>query len=188
MYAQVPQLPDVLPNSLTATSANLTWNCPLEKNYTVISYSVNVTVNNPSSVDADCVYGQHLSYYFTVPGYQRYLCLMSMSLSKSNINMTFNEIKDSISCFFTVPFTSYSFEVLVNTSDGEGELSMPRLFTTLQAPPTSPLNISASVLSYSSLLLTWSPPTCSNGIISGYTVRLNTLCKLHIHISVICYR
>ncbi|KAL5487029.1 hypothetical protein EMCRGX_G019584 [Ephydatia muelleri] len=149
MYAQVPQLPDVLPNSLTATSANLTWSCPLEKNYTVISYSVNVTVNNPSSVDADCVYGKHLSYYFTVPGYQRYLCIMSMSL---------------------IPFTSYSFEVLANTSDGEGELSMPRLFTTLQAPPTSPLNISASVLSYSSLLLTWSPPTCSNGIILGYTV------------------
>eukprot|EP00731_Ephydatia_muelleri_P018403 Em0011g443a len=89
MYAQVPQLPDVLPNSLTATSANLTWSCPLEKNYTVISYSVNVTVNNPSSVDADCVYGKHLSYYFTVPGYQRYLCIMSMSL---------------------IPFTSYSFE------------------------------------------------------------------------------
>eukprot|EP00731_Ephydatia_muelleri_P018411 Em0011g451a len=148
-HAQVPQLPDVLPNALTATSANLTWSCPLEKNYTVISYSVNVTANNPSSVDADCVYGLHLSYYFTVPGYQRYLCLMSMSL---------------------IPFTSYSFEVLVNTSDGEGELSMPRLFTTLQAPPTSPLNISASVLSYSSLLLTWSPPTCSNGIVSGYMV------------------
>ena len=90
--------------------------------------------------------------------------------------------------FFTVPFTSYSFEVLANTSDGEGELSMPRLFTTLQAPPTSPLNISARVLSYSSFLLTWSPPTCSNGIISGYMVRLNTLYKLHIHISVICYR
>ena len=79
---QVPQPPEVLPSALTATSANLTWSCPLEKNYTVISYSVNVTVNDPSSIDAKCVQGLNLSYYFTVPGYQRYIYLMNMSLGK----------------------------------------------------------------------------------------------------------
>eukprot|EP00731_Ephydatia_muelleri_P009410 Em0004g1748a len=146
----VPQPPEVLRSALTATSANLTWSCPLEKNYTVISYSVNVTVTDPSSISAKCVQGLNLSYYFTVPGYQRYIYLMNMSL---------------------VPFTSYSFGVLANTIQGKGYYSMSRSFTTLQAPPTSPLNIRASVLSYNSLLILWSPPTCSNGIISGYMVR-----------------
>eukprot|EP00731_Ephydatia_muelleri_P003801 Em0001g3801a len=122
VYAQVPQPPEVLTSALTATSANLTWSCPLEKNYTVLSYSVNVTVEDASSINAD------------------------------------------------FPFTSYSFEVLVNTMEGNGALSMPRLFTTLQAPPTSPLNISTRVISYSSVLVSWSPPTCSNGIILGYMV------------------
>ena len=72
----------------------------------------------------------------------------------------------------TVPFTSYSFVVLVNTTEGEAEFSMPQSFTTLQAPPSSPLNISVSDLSYSSLLVSWSPPSCSNGIVLGYMVRL----------------
>ena len=82
MYAQVPQPPEVLTRALTATSANLTWSCPLEKNYTVISYSVNVTVNDPSSVDRNCVQGQNSSYYVTVPRYQRYIQLADMSLGK----------------------------------------------------------------------------------------------------------
>eukprot|EP00731_Ephydatia_muelleri_P009408 Em0004g1746a len=150
----VPQPPEVLPSALTATSANLTWSCPLEKNYAVISYSVNVTVTDSSSISAKCVQGQNLSYNFTVPGYQRYIYLMNMSL---------------------VPFTSYSFDVLVKTIEGKGYLSMPRSFITLQAPPTSPLNIRASVLSYNSLLILWSPPTCSNGIISGYMVTYTPL-------------
>ena len=72
----------------------------------------------------------------------------------------------------TVPFTSYSFVVLVNTTEGEGEVSMPQSFTTLQAPPSSLLNISVSDLSYSSLLVSWSPPSCSNGIVLGYMVRV----------------
>eukprot|EP00731_Ephydatia_muelleri_P003775 Em0001g3775a len=124
VYAQVPQPPEVLTSALTATSANLTWSCPLEKHYTVLSYSVNVTVEDASSINTD------------------------------------------------FPFTSYSFEVLVNTMEGNGAVSMPRLFTTLQAPPTSPLNISTSVISYSSVLVSWSPPTCSNGIVLGYMQNL----------------
>ena len=82
MHAQVPQPPEVPTSSLTATSANLTWSCPLEKNYTVVTYSVNVTVNDLSSVDADCISGQNLSYYITVPGYQRYIQLKDMSLGE----------------------------------------------------------------------------------------------------------
>ena len=82
MYAQVPQPPEVLPSALTATSANLTWSCPLEKNYTIISYSVNVTVTDPNSIDADCLQGQNFSYYIIVPGYQRYIQLVDMSLGK----------------------------------------------------------------------------------------------------------
>ena len=82
VYAQVPQPPEVPTSALTATSANLTWSCPLKKNYTVISYSVNVTVNDPSSIDSYCVRGQNLSYYITIPGYQRYIQLKDMSLGK----------------------------------------------------------------------------------------------------------
>ena len=168
VYAQVPQPPKVPIRALTATSANLTWSCPLEKNYTVTSYSVNVTVKDPSSIDADCVHGQNVSYYITIPGYQRYIQLKDMSLGKW---ITMESILNfKVITVHTVPFTSYSFEVLVNTLEGKGVHSTPRLFTTLQAPPTSPLNINASVLSYSSLLVSWSPPKCSNGIILGYTV------------------
>ena len=82
VYAQVPQLPEVQTGALNATSANLTWSCPLEKNYAVISYSVNVTANDPSSISANCVRGRNLSYYTTVPGYQRYIQLNDMSLGK----------------------------------------------------------------------------------------------------------
>eukprot|EP00731_Ephydatia_muelleri_P003514 Em0001g3514a len=80
VYAQVPQPPEVQTSALMATSANLTWSCPLEKIYTVISYSVNVTANDPSSISANCVHGLNLSYYTTVPEYQRYIRLKDMSL------------------------------------------------------------------------------------------------------------
>ncbi|KAL5518014.1 hypothetical protein EMCRGX_G003675 [Ephydatia muelleri] len=82
MYAQVPQPPEVQTSAFTATSANLTWSCPLEKIYTVISYSVNVTANDPSSISANGVRGLNLSYYTTVPGNQRYIQLKDMSLGK----------------------------------------------------------------------------------------------------------
>ena len=78
----------------------------------------------------------------------------------------------------TVPFTSYSFVVLVDTIEAEGDYSTPRSFTTLQAPPTPPLNVTAKVRSYSSVLVSWSPPACSNGIILGYMVSMNTLQKI----------
>ena len=72
--------------------------------------------------------------------------------------------------FPTVPYTSYMFDVLANTTDGKGEFSAPSSFRTLQAPPTSPLNFSVQTLSSSSLLLLWNPPMCTNGMISGYVV------------------
>eukprot|EP00731_Ephydatia_muelleri_P009395 Em0004g1733a len=167
----VPQPPEVLPSALTATSANLTWSCPLEKNYTVISYSVNVTVTDPSSISAKCVQGLNLSYNFTVPGYQRYIYLMNMSL---------------------VPFTSYSFDVLVKTIEGKGYLSMPRSFITLQAPPTSPLNIRIIKVTNDSLhaigineaftlgSLCISVQRCENDITAG-TYRVE--CKIMIFLS-----
>ena len=90
-YAEVPQPPEVPSSALTATSANLTWSCPLEKNYSVISYSVNVTVNDPSSVDADCVNGQNQSFFITVPGSQRYIALKDMSLGRwPNMSLLIN--------------------------------------------------------------------------------------------------
>ena len=91
-YAEVPQPPEVPSSALTATSANLTWSCPLEKNYSVISYFVNVTVNDPSSVGEDCLNGRNHSYYITVPGSQRYKALKDMSLGRRS-NMTL------LSCF-----------------------------------------------------------------------------------------
>ena len=80
-YAEVSQPPEVPISALTATSANLTWSCPLEKNFIITSYSVNVTVVSPRLVDANCLNGQNFSYYITVPGYQRYVELKNMSLS-----------------------------------------------------------------------------------------------------------
>ena len=80
-YAEVPQPPEVPISALTATSANLNWSCPLEKNFTITSYSVNVTVVSPRLVDVKCLNGQNFSYYITVPGYQRYVELKNMSLS-----------------------------------------------------------------------------------------------------------
>ena len=127
---------------------------------------------------ADCVNGQNLSYYITVPGYQRYALLNDMLLCKCDQMKPSLYAHNSTPMFLTVPFTSYSFEVLAYTTEGEGEFSVPRSFTTLQAPPTSPLNLNVNVLSYSSLLVSWSPPTCSNGIILGYMVRGSMILKL----------
>ena len=84
MYVQVPQPPEVLPSALTSTSANLTWSSTLEKNYTITSYSVNVTVANPGSINVNCLQGQNIIYYFTVPGYQRYIILNDTILGKSH--------------------------------------------------------------------------------------------------------
>jgi hypothetical protein len=81
-YAEIPQPPEVPSSALTATTANLSWSCPLEKNYSVISYSVNVTVNDPSSVDAECASEQNRNYYITVPGSQRYIALNDTSLGR----------------------------------------------------------------------------------------------------------
>ena len=80
--AQVPQPPEVLPSALTATSANLTWSCPLEKDYTVVSYFVFIIVDNSTTIDPGCLNGQNFSYSFTVPQYQRYVNLQDQLLSK----------------------------------------------------------------------------------------------------------
>ena len=77
-----------------------------------------------------------------------------------------------------VPYTAYTFDVLANMAAGFGKVSIPRFFTTLQAPPTSPLNVTINSLSYRSLRVSWSPPKCSNGIITGYMVR-KELCHCH---------
>ena len=75
----VPEPPEVPISALSTTSANLTWSCPLEKNFTIISYSINVTVSG--MVDKNCLNGQNFSYYISVPGNQKYLELKHMSLS-----------------------------------------------------------------------------------------------------------
>ena len=81
MYVQVPQPPEVPLYALSATSANLTWNCPLEKNYAITSYTINVTVDDPS-LNVACINGQNLTYSFAVPGNQTYIILEEMMLSK----------------------------------------------------------------------------------------------------------
>ena len=169
VHAQVPQPPEVPVNALTSSSANLTWSCPLEKNCTITSYSVNITVVSPRLVDVSCLNGQNLSYYITVPGYQRYLELQSMLLSMSPPCRCTNN--PSVALMSPVPYTVYTFDVLANMAVGDGKVSIPQSFTTLQAPPTPPLNVTVSSLSYSSLRVSWSPPKCSNGIISEYIVR-----------------
>ena len=70
-----------------------------------------------------------------------------------------------------VPYTAYTFDVLANMAAGFGKVSIPRFFTTLQAPPTSPVNVTINSLSCSSLRVSWSPPKCSHGIITEYMVR-----------------
>ncbi|KAL5476198.1 hypothetical protein EMCRGX_G026114 [Ephydatia muelleri] len=168
VHAQVPQPPEVPVNALTSSSANLTWSCPLEKNCTITSYSVNITVVSPRLVDVSCLNGQNFSYYITVPGYQRYLELQSMLLSMSPPCLCTNN--PSVALMSPVPYTEYTFDVLANTAVGDGKVSIPQSFTTLQAPPTPPLNVTVGSLSYSSLRVSWSPPKCSNGIISEYIV------------------
>ena len=81
MYVQVPQPSEVPLYALSATSANLTWNCPLEKNYTITSYTINVTVDD-TSLNVACINGQDLTYTIAVPGNQTYIILEDMLLSK----------------------------------------------------------------------------------------------------------
>ena len=164
---QIPQPPVVPINALTATSANFPWNYSLEKNFTISSYSVNVTVVSPRLVDVNCLNGQNFSYYITVPGYQRYVGLKNMSLSMLHY-ITFSCNNRNVP---PVPYTAYIFDVFASTTVEEGKVSLPQSFTTLQAPPTSPLNVTVNIISCSSVLISWSPPKCSNGIISEYMVR-----------------
>ena len=65
----------------------------------------------------------------------------------------------------------YTFDVLANTSVGDGKVSMPRSFTTLQVPPTPPVSPTFAFHSCSSLFISWNPPVCSYGEVLGYMVR-----------------
>lgn len=114
-------------------------------------------------IATNCLNGQNFSYYVTVPGNQRYLVLENMSLSMLP-NLHFQVLQYITHLLFlSVPDTEYTFHVLAITTAGDGEVSMPRSFTTLQAPPTSPVNATISFLNCSRLRISWSPPKCSNG-------------------------
>ena len=71
---QIPQPPEVLQSALTATSANLTWGCPLLFNRTVASYAVYITLVNATYINAQCTRGRNRSMYFDyIPGDQNHL-------------------------------------------------------------------------------------------------------------------
>ena len=71
-----------------------------------------------------------------------------------------------------VPYAWYMFSVLAKTDAAGRDLySVPRLFRTLQALPSS-VQLTLVALNHTSLLASWAIPNCSNGVLMGYVVRM----------------
>ena len=47
----------------------------------ITSYTINVTVDD-TGLNVECINGQNLTYYITIPGNQTYIILKDMLLSK----------------------------------------------------------------------------------------------------------
>ncbi|ODM92162.1 Down syndrome cell adhesion molecule-like protein Dscam2 [Orchesella cincta] len=67
-------------------------------------------------------------------------------------------------------FTSYSVRVLGYTHGGESNMSTPVTCRTEEDVPEEPADIKVVSLSSTSALVSWLPPTSSNGVITKYTV------------------
>jgi cytokine receptor domeless len=73
------------------------------------------------------------------------------------------------------PYTTYMVSVAVLTKSGAGQFSLELLNTTLEAAPDSPpRNVTFSLVTNTSMLISWRPPAVSNGLLRYYQVRLNT--------------
>ncbi|XP_074599989.1 insulin receptor-like isoform X2 [Brevipalpus obovatus] len=75
------------------------------------------------------------------------------------------------------PFTRYAlyvktYTIKINSGDDKGGLSDIVYFVTEPTNPTQPTNLLATSLSYSEVILHWSPPKKPNGIITHYNIKL----------------
>ncbi|CAH1798990.1 unnamed protein product, partial [Owenia fusiformis] len=68
------------------------------------------------------------------------------------------------------PYTNYSIRVRAYTSVGSGPWSDPVSECTLEAAPGNVSSFSAAPINYTTVHLTWTPPTKRNGIIREYVI------------------
>ncbi|XP_068082192.1 cell adhesion molecule Dscam2 [Anabrus simplex] len=71
-------------------------------------------------------------------------------------------------------FTNYSIQVLAFTRAGDGVASPPLFCMTEEDVPEAPAGIKAAVSSPASIIVSWLPPTRSNGIITTYNLQVRS--------------
>ncbi|CAH1798989.1 unnamed protein product, partial [Owenia fusiformis] len=69
------------------------------------------------------------------------------------------------------PYTNYTIRVRAYTSVGSGPWSGPVSECTLEAAPENVSSFNAAPINYTTVHLTWTPPTKRNGIIREYVIK-----------------
>ncbi|CAI8037191.1 Phosphatidylinositol phosphatase PTPRQ [Geodia barretti] len=129
----------------------------------VTSTSFRVTWQPPSPQDHNGI----ITYYRLRVENQRSLTSRSITVQPSSIPYTVRNVS---------PFTVYNWSVAAATVNGTGPYSSDYSVQTLVVPPSGPpQSVEHTVLSPTSLRLTWDPPRIEhqNGAISSYHVQLN---------------
>ena len=132
---------------------------------------------NSTNIICKIIHIYQLSAHLTLLNLLFLLILLILSSSSSLSSLLFlililsSSSSSSISFSTLVPYTWYTFSVLARTGAVGGNLySAPRLFRTLQALPSS-VNLNLLALNHTSLLVSWTQPNCTNGVLTGYMVR-----------------
>jgi len=132
---------------------------PLNVSATAISAtSIRLTWNQPTSFNGIL---HEYSIRYKPSSHSTYGTSISAGMQ---VDYTVNGLK---------PFTSYQLQVQANTNSGLilGVWSLSVASKTLEGASTAPINASATVISETSILLTWNHPISLNGILHDYKIR-----------------
>ncbi|CAH1799010.1 unnamed protein product, partial [Owenia fusiformis] len=90
----------------------------------------------------------------------------------SSTAATFSTTGETINITGLEPFTNYSIQLRAYTTIGPGPWSNPALKSTQEAAPEKVSSFSVTPLNYTTVNLTWAPPTKRNGIVREYVISL----------------
>ncbi|XP_019855187.1 PREDICTED: receptor-type tyrosine-protein phosphatase F-like isoform X2 [Amphimedon queenslandica] len=166
--AAAPQNPRAPPqNDIGPTSVTLSWDpIPVDEANGDLEYSVNISADDQVSNTGNRRKRQmpptltnSLQQCITAAGTSNMLNYM---LPGNQTSLTLTNI---------APYTVYSFDVTGVTSAGRGPTSNRTTFMTPEGFATVPQVLTVVNQSNStSLLITWYPPECYNGILDGYQI------------------
>ncbi|GAB6032244.1 Down syndrome cell adhesion molecule-like protein 1 [Chamberlinius hualienensis] len=133
---------------------------PIDVRCTILtSQSIHITWNAPSSDSVNGILRGYKVLYKPVSDWFDDLA--------ENFNVT---LSTALTVSYMEKFTNYSIQVLGMTKAGDGPRSNPVFCKTLDDVPCPPSDIKAIATSDDSVIVSWKPPECPNGIIRSYSI------------------